>query len=553
MSMHAVLVVLSLLQLTALFMLSSFPSAVALLTPSSASSLSSSYSSSSSLTSFPYFPFSCFPPSYPAALKGNASSAVLAPSFVFCENRRNPHASSSAFSRFLFFTGEAEEGWRKQKNSTAFAFQRSPLSAQHAPRRATEAAGYRSSRRRLPCAPLAASPTPLPALSRLHADAKQQRQQQQQQEGRFREEGNGAALSSQEPRDSTDGPEASLLHQQQQLAALLDPPAAEREREEEDAAPVMTDEEFAKEVGVSIRSRPSLVLTALSNWRRKNPSSPLASQLHKKWMIVFEKIVLNHLHLYEEEMKTENSFAVRAQRLLLGGTPLSAGPNSAMPQAPSELDLSYSEMAGVPKEFKKLTAAVREEEASKRTARTVFNKLCARAKYFLPLIAVGSAVQKASLTCLLAAGGIAGRAMSGSAVSREEQPAARGTPPPWGASARGAPPLKAFLRTAAALGGHALFGFASAYCGWSWGGLRHWISLRGLATACIVAQWWAASSFYEFSKQKKKSEFQMKLEMAEERTAADTAADTPESEGESRKEWLFNDAELPTAFRDEDA
>lgn len=88
-------------------------------------------------------------------------------------------------------------------------------------------------------------------------------------------------------------------------------------------------------------------------------------------------------------------------------------------------------------------------------------------------------------------------------------------------------------------------------------GLGNWISLRGLATGAVIAQWWLASAFYRFqgprtgaleSTAGSSNSFVIRKGAAKEDSTEEL---TFFREGQEGKEWLFDDPEFPTAFRDE--
>ncbi|KAL8269234.1 hypothetical protein Esti_006843 [Eimeria stiedai] len=161
-----------------------------------------------------------------------------------------------------------------------------------------------------------------------------------------------------------EGREAALLHQRQQLAELLNPATDERENASSD----MTDEEFEEEVQISVSASPQAVVTALSKWKKQNPSSPLKPQLHRKWMEVFGRNVLRHLQLHAEQNTSRKNILNRALRILLGGSPLSShSPTEVPEEAPSELDPAYGQLALLPEAFRDLSAKIREQEEEKLT------------------------------------------------------------------------------------------------------------------------------------------------------------------------------------------
>lgn len=87
-------------------------------------------------------------------------------------------------------------------------------------------------------------------------------------------------------------------------------------------------------------------------------------------------------------------------------------------------------------------------------------------------------------------------------------------------------------------------------------GLGSWFSLQGLATGCIIGQWWLASAIYRFAPPQ--TQPITKAEQTAEQTAEQIAEQTDEEAGEAPipdetgVEWLFNDPDFPTAFRDDD-
>ncbi|KAL8451477.1 hypothetical protein Emag_002699 [Eimeria magna] len=286
--------------------------------------------------------------------------------------------------------------------------------------------------------------------------------------------------------------EVALFHQRQQLKDLL---SATTDEEGEEEFPDMTDEEFKKEVGVSISAPPRAVLTALSKWKKQNPSSPLKPRLHQKWMQVFEGIVLRHLQLHAEQNSPKNLLIGRALRVLLGGSPLGSSSAIQDSEAPSELDVAYSELPALPEAFRDLCEKIREEEEKKITPRTCLKRFVSRAKLFLPLLLAGSLVKRASMTALLAAAGIAGRFMCSET-----------------------------------------------------GGLRHWFSLNGLATGAIIGQWWLASAIYNFSSIKSGQREEEKGSLS---TGQSPGNEPLSSELLQQQETVYDDPDLPTAFRDE--
>ncbi|XP_026192529.1 uncharacterized protein LOC34620688 [Cyclospora cayetanensis] len=281
----------------------------------------------------------------------------------------------------------------------------------------------------------------------------------------------------------------------------------------------MSDEEFSQIAGIAPSASPRTVAMALSKWRQQNPKSELARRLHRKWMEVFEEGLLQDLTRREEATKGAKTWMASLQQIVLGGQPLSAAAADDVPDAPSELDQKYAESQGLPEAFRTLAMEVREEQEAAQ-------RLSSPAKYFLPLLAVSSVVQRAALTAVFAAGGIAGRLMTG-------KPPRRSAP--------------------------------------SQVGLVPWISFRSQATGAVIAQWWLASALYRFQ-----SPVQRPCDTASgsDRSGLPEAPGTlpPDDplqdalneggdgveegpivvDGREGKEWFYDDPEFPTAFREDD-
>lgn len=423
---------------------------------------------------------------------------------------------------FVFHTGRAFESAARRPE--ALPIQWAALATQRTSVPVT-AANTKYTR----CLPLRSTAGISPASVRIHSKAPKKKEM--------------ATSLSIEPDVPIDEREAALRYQQQQLVELLNPSS-----ETADEAPSgMSDEEFSREVGISVGASPRAVVAKLAKWRGENPTSPLASQLHRKWMEVFEQHVLQHLKAYEDEKKTEEGWVTRALHILLGGSPLAAGSTILIPDAPSELDASYSDMLGHPESFRGLAEQARKEEAA-QAAQRFSQRLRSSAKLFLPLLAVGTAVQRAAPTALFAASGIAGRLICG-------QPA-RSTQPRADTMGSDRPSLRTHCLSAAVLGAHALAGLASAFCAWKLAGLANWIPLRGLATGAVIGQWWLASAFYRFRSPEHPQKCALggdasSVTQLDGATEGNRAEEMIRREGPNQNEWLFNDPDLPTAFRDE--
>ncbi|OEH79064.1 hypothetical protein cyc_04107 [Cyclospora cayetanensis] len=352
--------------------------------------------------------------------------------------------------------------------------------------------------------------------------------------------------------------EAAVRLQQQQLEQMLSP-----QTDDEEPPSGMSDEEFSQIAGIAPSASPRTVAMALSKWRQQNPKSELARRLHRKWMEVFEEGLLQDLTRREEATKGAKTWMASLQQIVLGGQPLSAAAADDVPDAPSELDQKYTESQGLPEAFRTLAMEVREEQEAAQRHQSFFHRLSSPAKYFLPLLAVSSVVQRAALTAVFAAGGIAGRLMTGK-PPRRSAPSQTNTVP---ADRRS---LRAMCLSAVALGAHALLGVASAFCSWKVG-LVPWISFRSQATGAVIAQWWLASALYRFQ-----SPVQRPCDTASgsDRSGLPEAPGTlpPDDplqdalneggdgveegpivvDGREGKEWFYDDPEFPTAFREDD-
>ena len=89
----------------------------------------------------------------------------------------------------------------------------------------------------------------------------------------------------------------------------------------------MSDEEFWGILGLSEDVGPRAVFNALSKWRKENKTSPLAPKLHRKWLEVFEKRLLQQLQQLQQQEEIaakRDTWSSRFFRLLLGGDTLNA-------------------------------------------------------------------------------------------------------------------------------------------------------------------------------------------------------------------------------------
>ncbi|CDI80138.1 hypothetical protein, conserved [Eimeria acervulina] len=265
----------------------------------------------------------------------------------------------------------------------------------------------------------------------------------------------------------------------------------------------MSDEEFWGILGLSEDVGPRAVFNALSKWRKENKTSPLAPKLHRKWLEVFEKRLLQQLQQLQQQEEIaakRDTWSSRFFRLLLGGDTLNAAQPRDLVRRPSEMDPQYAETAGLSPRFRSLVEEVQQQQQQQQHgSNSSFLK-----RYTDPKTSSNTNCSSSS---------------SNTSSSNSN-------------SCSSSRPSTAFQL-----------------------GLSSLLPLRRVLTGGVIAQWWLASALHRLKapqqqqqQQQQQLQQQQQQEQEQQQEEGGYEEDMEEQEG---TEWLFDDPEFPLSFKED--